>query len=99
MITNLVQMPFEVFVRDATMSTSYQSLGISRCTGGRAVWRGFPRRVANQLGATWISITRQFANVKVIDSYRDHPDHVAFANGLFRPITPDRVSIDYELTE
>ena len=37
----------------------------------------------------------EFVHEKVIASYRDHPDHVAFANGLFRPIAGDRVSIDF----
>ena len=41
----------------------------------------------------------RFANAAVIDSYRDHPDHVAFADREFRPVAHDRVSIDYELTE
>jgi len=37
----------------------------------------------------------EFAHKNVIDSYRDHPDHVAFANKLFRPIAGDRISIDF----
>lgn len=38
----------------------------------------------------------EFVHQNVIDSYRDHPDHVAFANELFRPVAGDRVSIDFE---
>ncbi len=37
----------------------------------------------------------EFVHKKVIDSYRDHPDHVAFADKLFRPIAGDRISIDF----
>jgi fructose-bisphosphate aldolase class II len=37
----------------------------------------------------------EFAHKNVIESYRDHPDHVAFADNLFRPIAGDRVSIDF----
>jgi fructose-bisphosphate aldolase class II len=37
----------------------------------------------------------EFVHKNVIDSYRDHPDHVAFADQLFRPIAGDRISIDY----
>ncbi len=37
----------------------------------------------------------QFCHPAVIDSYREHPDHVAFANSLFRPVAADRISIDY----
>ena len=37
----------------------------------------------------------EFVHSKVIDSYRDHPDHLRFANELFRPIASDRISIDF----
>jgi len=37
----------------------------------------------------------EFVHEKVIDSYRNHPDHVHFANELFRPVAGDRVSIDF----
>ncbi len=37
----------------------------------------------------------EFVHKNVIDNYRDHPDHVAFADKLFRPIAGDRISIDY----
>ncbi|MEW8292943.1 MAG: Dabb family protein [Candidatus Thiodiazotropha endolucinida] len=35
----------------------------------------------------------------MIDSYREHPDHVAFADNHFRPVAGDRVSIDYQGVE
>jgi len=34
----------------------------------------------------------------VIESYRDHPEHVAYADNHFRPQAGDRISIDYQLT-
>lgn len=37
----------------------------------------------------------EFVHRNVIDSYRSHPDHVAFADKLFRPIAGDRISIDF----
>jgi fructose-bisphosphate aldolase class II len=37
----------------------------------------------------------EFVHKNVIESYRDHPDHVAFADNLFRPIAGDRISIDF----
>ncbi len=37
----------------------------------------------------------RFVHKAVIDSYRDHPDHVNFADTLFRPNAADRISIDY----
>lgn len=37
----------------------------------------------------------RFAHPAVIASYRDHPAHVAFADGRFRPVAGDRISLDY----
>ena len=37
----------------------------------------------------------EFVHENVIESYRDHPAHVAFADNLFRPIAGDRISIDF----
>lgn len=42
---------------------------------------------------TWLV---RFCHQAVIDSYRDHPAHVAFANQHFRPVAGNRVSIDYK---
>ncbi|MGE5155535.1 MAG: ketose-bisphosphate aldolase [Bdellovibrio bacteriovorus] len=39
----------------------------------------------------------RFADAAVIDSYRDHPDHQAFADREFRPLAADRLTIDYQL--
>ncbi len=41
----------------------------------------------------------RFCHPAVIDSYRDHPDHKAFADHRFRPYAGDRISIDYRLVE
>lgn len=38
----------------------------------------------------------RFCHPAVIDSYRDHPTHVDFADRLFRPVAGDRISIDYQ---
>ena len=40
----------------------------------------------------------EFCHPKVVDSYRDHPDHVAFANHFFRPVAAERISVDYAST-
>ncbi len=40
----------------------------------------------------------RFASPEVIDSYREHPAHKAFADSLFRPCTGGRISIDYQET-
>ncbi len=46
---------------------------------------------------TWLV---RFCHPAVIDSYREHPDHVAFADELFRPVAgKQRISIDYQSVE
>jgi fructose-bisphosphate aldolase class II len=41
----------------------------------------------------------EFASRAVIDSYRQHPLHVQFADQLFRPLAADRVTIDFETVD
>jgi len=41
----------------------------------------------------------RFTSQAVIESYRNHPDHVAFANDLFRPFAAERISIDFQQLE
>lgn len=41
----------------------------------------------------------RFAGEAVIPTYRDHPLHKAFADGWFRPVAGDRISIDYIAVE
>lgn len=43
---------------------------------------------------TWLI---RFCHPEVIRNYRDHPEHVDFADKVFRPVAGDRVSIDYLL--
>lgn len=38
----------------------------------------------------------RFASHAVIDSYWEHPAHVAFAERHFHPYADDRISIDYQ---
>lgn len=67
---------------------------LDRIPGVRATWSG--RAVKSDANYRWCWLIR-FAQAAVIDSYRDHPDHVAYADNHFRPIAGDRISIDYEL--
>jgi fructose-bisphosphate aldolase class II len=61
--------------------------GVRELTTGEAVKQDAAYRY------TWLV---RFCHPAVIDSYREHPDHVAFANNLFRPVAGGRVSIDYK---
>jgi fructose-bisphosphate aldolase class II len=62
--------------------------GVRRVASGRAL-TGKP-----QFRYCWLI---EFAHPKVIESYRDHPDHVEYANRLFRPVALDRLSTDYQI--
>lgn len=64
--------------------------GVRRVFTGRALKDGAKYRYC------WLV---RFAHPKVIDSYREHPDHVAFADGRFRPLSAGRISIDYQDAE
>jgi fructose-bisphosphate aldolase class II len=39
----------------------------------------------------------RFCHPAVIDSYRDHPEHVRFADTVFRPAAVDRLSTDFRV--
>jgi fructose-bisphosphate aldolase class II len=75
---------------DALMSEGRRILstipGVREVITGRAVKQDASYRY------TWLV---RFCHPAVIDSYRDHPNHQAFANQHFRPVAGDRVSIDY----
>jgi len=45
---------------------------------------------------TWLV---RFCHPAVIDSYREHPEHIAFADKLFRPVAGERISIDFQTVE
>ena len=64
--------------------------------GVRAVFTGRAEGAGAKYQYCWIV---RFAHPAVIDSYRDHPDHVGFANTHFRPIAPDRLTIDFRRVE
>jgi hypothetical protein len=68
---------------------------LDRIPGVRATWSG--QSVNEDAAYRWCWLIR-FAHPAVIDSYREHPDHVAYADKHFRPVAGDRISIDYTLT-
>lgn len=67
---------------------------LSKIPGVRQVLTGQALKPDAQYSYCWLV---RFANAAVVESYRHHPDHVAFADVEFRPIANDRISIDYEL--
>lgn len=60
--------------------------------GVREVIAGFAIKNDAQYQYCWLV---RFCHKNVINSYRDHPAHVAFADNVFRPVADGRISIDY----
>jgi fructose-bisphosphate aldolase class II len=77
---------------DAMIAQGRQVL--SAIPGVREVVTGHAVKEDAQYRYTWLV---RFCNEAVIDSYREHPDHVDFADRLFRPLAGERISIDYLL--
>jgi fructose-bisphosphate aldolase class II len=75
---------------EAMMARGRETLG--RIPGVRRVFTGWAVQQSPKFRFCWLV---EFVHEKVVDSYRDHPDHVAFANQLFRPVAGDRISIDF----
>lgn len=65
---------------------------LSAIPGVRRVFAGWSVAEQAQYRCCWLV---QFAHAKVIETYRQHPDHVAFANQYFQPIAQDSVGIDF----
>jgi fructose-bisphosphate aldolase class II len=69
---------------------------LSAIPGVREVFTGEAVQDAAKFRYTWLV---RFCHPAVIDSYREHPDHVTFADKLFRPLASDRISIDYQMVD
>jgi len=61
--------------------------------GVREVFTGDALQEGARYRFSWLV---KFCHPAVIDSYREHPAHLTFADNLFRPIAGDRISIDYQ---
>jgi len=76
---------------DVMMAEGRRTLSV--IPGVREVIIGEAIQENAQYRYTWLV---RFCHPDVIDSYREHPDHIAFADRLFRPIAGERISIDYQ---
>ena len=74
-----------------TMMTKGRRI-LAAIPGVRRVFTGEAVKVDASYRYSWLI---RFCHPAVIDSYREHPDHVAFADKQFRPIASERISIDY----
>ncbi|PLY14653.1 MAG: fructose-bisphosphate aldolase [Sedimenticola sp.] len=64
--------------------------------GVREVMTGSAIREDAVYRYTWLV---RFCDQAVINSYRDHPQHVEFADKFFRPVAGERITIDYQTIE
>lgn len=69
---------------------------LSMIPGVRRVFTG--RAIDEQAHYRYCWLVR-FCDEAVIPFYRDHPDHVEFADTVFRPVAGDRISIDFEAAD
>lgn len=68
---------------------------LSAIPGVRKVVTGDAVQADAQYRHAWLI---RFCHEAVIESYRQHPEHVAFADNAFRPYAGGRISIDYKET-
>ncbi len=66
---------------------------LSEIPGVREVFTGQAVREESKYKFCWLV---RFTNKAVIDSYRDHPGHIDFAEKLFRPYAGERLCIDFQ---
>ncbi len=64
--------------------------GVREVTVGSAAEEGVPYRHC------WLI---RFSAPEVIESYKQHPDHVDFAGRLFRPAAADRLTTDFRIAD
>ncbi len=70
---------------------------LSGIPGVRRVVTGWALNEQSNYRFCWLI---EFAHERVVTSYRDNPEHLAFANQMFRPIAGDRIGIDFvEITD
>ena len=65
---------------------------LSKIPGVREVVTGEALQKDAKYRYVWLV---RFCHPMVVDSYREHPAHVAFANTRFRPVAGQRISIDF----
>ena len=66
---------------------------LSSIPGVREVFTGEAVKEGEKFHFCW---RVRFCHKSVLDSYREHPDFIAFTNKLFSPVASGQVSIDYQ---
>jgi len=76
---------------DELMEIGRKSLG--KIPGVRRVFTGNALQEDASYQHCWVI---RFAHREVVENYKRHPEHVAYADTHFRPVAGDRISVDYE---
>lgn len=76
---------------DELMAIGRDTLG--QIPGVRRVFTGHALAEDAKYRHCWVV---RFAHAEVVESYKHHPDHQAYADTHFRPVAGDRISIDFE---
>ncbi|MCW8900891.1 MAG: class II fructose-bisphosphate aldolase [Gammaproteobacteria bacterium] len=66
---------------------------LAKIPGVREVFAGQAVEEGTRYKFCWLI---RFTHKAVIESYRKHPDHLDFADKLFRPFAGERISIDFQ---
>jgi fructose-bisphosphate aldolase class II len=66
---------------------------LARVPGVRRIFTGRALRDGARWRWAWVV---RFAGPEVASTWRDHPEHVGFADERFRPVASDRCTIDFE---
>ena len=69
---------------------------LGKIPGVRKVFTGHAVTEGAQYKHCWVV---DFTDRSVIDSYKNHPDHIDYADRYFRPVAGDRITIDFETVE
>ncbi|MDZ4201160.1 MAG: ketose-bisphosphate aldolase [Gallionella sp.] len=77
----------------ATLATQGMS-ALSAIPGVRSVAHGEAIQRDARYRHCWLI---RFASEAVVPGYRDHPAHLAYADRMFRPAAPDRLTMDFAI--
>jgi fructose-bisphosphate aldolase class II len=69
---------------------------LSKIPGVLNVEIGRSVNAQGRYGYCWLI---RFAHENVLESYKNHPLHVAYADNYFRPLAADRITNDYEILD
>ena len=76
------------------MRIGHETLG--KIPGVRRIFTGHAITEDAKFKHSWVI---KFTDESVVESYKNHPDHVDYADTHFRPVAGDRITIDFESSD